>query len=97
MSFIRYNEKAISLGPAGPGPQFRLGMAKLETGEMIIVNKNVFFDDGRPMKNRLVKYTGVSVSVQGGVNIRILHLKCVSLVNHNGGLGNRSTDTETQV
>ena len=44
------------MGPAGPGPQFRLGMAKLETGEMVIVNKNVFFDDGRPMKNRLVTF-----------------------------------------
>jgi hypothetical protein len=49
--FFRQNAKAISLGPAG-NPQFRLGKARLETGETILVNKNVFFDDGRPMKNR---------------------------------------------
>jgi hypothetical protein len=70
--FFRQNAKAISLGPAG-NPQFRLGKARLETGETILVNKNVFFDDGRPMKNRFK----VSFLLMTLNSLYDTYLKCV--------------------
>jgi hypothetical protein len=50
--FYRFDESARILGPAGPNPQYRLISAQLRTGEKIIINKNVYFEDGKPMKNR---------------------------------------------
>ena len=54
-STFRYNDRILSLGPVGP-PKFRLGLGKLDSGEEVIINKNVFFVEGRPIKNRLIQW-----------------------------------------
>ena len=51
---LRFNEPAMVTGPAGPNPQHRLASGRLKTDEQILINKNTYFDDGKPVRNRLV-------------------------------------------
>ena len=43
---------AMVTGPAGPNPQYRLASGRLKSDELILINKNVYFEEGKPVKNR---------------------------------------------